>query len=238
MTQPLKTIPWRELEPQFLEEWGRPNGRVEAEHIAVLGPTRSGKSFFTTYVVKKRAEMRGSNVMVIATKPADKTLKDMHWPIVRKWPPEFGKHEQFILWPQAPRGAFEARKIQQEQIYEALNAIWHENSNTIVVFDEIAYVEQELKLKVLIDRYWREGSALGISVLATTQRPRNVTRYMWSEPAWVAAFRPDDEDEAKRVAEIIGGRRAFTQELLSLKRHEFILINRRERNACKTKIGT
>lgn len=234
----LPTIPWSELEPEFLEQWGRPNGRIEAEHIAVVGPTRSGKSYFTCYVVKKRAELRGSHVMVIATKPADKTIKDLGWPIIRKWPPEYGKHERFVLWPQAPRNAREARMVQAQTIYEALDAIWTEGSNTIVSFDEIAYVEQELGLKVLIERYYREGSALGISVLATTQRPRNVTRYMWSESAWIVAFRPDDEDEAKRVAEIIGGRKQYTESLMSLRRHQFILINRREHQAYISKLGT
>lgn len=234
----LERVKWSELEPAFLNAWGRPNGRIESEHIAVLGPTRSGKSYFTTYVTQKRVELRGSHVLVIATKPADKTLKNTKWPIIRKWPPQYHERPQCILWPQAPGDERLALRNQAFQIWTALNEIWHENSNTIVVFDEIAYVEQELHLKTLINRYWREGASLGISVLATTQRPRNVTRYMWSEPAWVVAFRPDDEDEAKRVAEIIGGRRKYGDVLNDLNRHEFVIINRREREAYITKIGT
>lgn len=235
---PIERVKWKELEPEFINSWGRPEGRIESEHISVVGPTRSGKSFFTTYVTKKRAEIRDSHVMVIATKPADKTLKSTSWPIIRKWPPEYGKHERFILWPQTSRDAKENYYNQRNTIGTALTAIWQENANTIVVFDEIAYVEQELQLKLLINRYWRESASLGITVMATTQRPRNVTRYMWSEPAWVVAFRPDDEDEAKRVAEIIGGRRLYTPALLDLHRHEFIIINRREREAYITKIGS
>jgi len=234
----VERVSWRELEPEFLNTWGRPNGRVEAEHISIVGPSGSGKSKFGTYVVSKRAEMRGSHVMVIATKPADRTLKGMGFSITRKWPPEYGKHEQFILWPKDTKNAYESRQGQAQEIYTALTDIWQENANTIVVFDEIAYVEQELGLKTIIERYWREGRSIGISLVATTQRPRNVTRYMWSEPSWVVAFRPDDEDEAKRVAEIIGGRRTYTQPLLELKRHEFILINRREREAYVSKLGT
>lgn len=234
----LEKVPWKDLEPEFLGNWGRPNGRVEAEHISIVGPTGSGKSMFQAYVAKKRVELRGSHAMIIATKPADSTLKDMHWPIIRKWPPEFGKHEHFILWPKSAQNAYEAKQLQKVEIYTALNSIWTENANTIVVFDEIAYIEQELGLKVLIERFWREGRSIGISLIATTQRPRNVTRYMWSEPTWVIAFRPDDEDEAKRVAEIIGGRKTFVEPLLNLQRHEFILINRRERVAYISKIGT
>lgn len=231
-------IPWAQLEPDFLSVWGRPNGKIESEHISIVGPTGSGKSKFQAYVLAQRVKLRGSHVMVIATKPADATLRAMRWPIIRKWPPEYGKHERFILWPPNPRNEHEARLIQHMTIREALNSIWQEKANTIVAFDEIAYVEQELKLRMLIERYWREGRSLGITILATTQRPRNVTRYMWSEPSWIVAFRPDDEDEARRVAEIIGGRRLFTQSLLDLQRHEFILINRRDKDVYISKLGT
>lgn len=234
----LETVPWRELEPEFLQQWGRPEGRIEAEHIAISGPTRSGKSYFLSYVCKKRAELRGSHAMIIATKPADGTLKRLGWPIIRKYPPPYGKHERFILWPQTTKDEHESKLAMHTDIRKALNDIWTPDANTIVVFDEIAFVEQELKLKTLIERYWREGAALGITVAATTQRPRNVTRYMWSEPAWFAAFRPPDEDEARRVAEIIGGRRTFLEPLLALRRHEFILINRNEREAYISKIGS
>lgn len=234
----LDTVKWSELEPEFLATWGRPNGRVEAEHISIVGPTGSGKSKFQTYVVDQRVKLRGSHAMIIATKPADSTLKNMKWPIIRKWPPEYGKHDHFILWPPSPRNAYEARRVQVEAIHTALTDIWQENSNTIVVFDEIAYIEQELKLKTLIERYWREARSIGISIIATTQRPRNVTRYMWSEPSWIIAFRPDDEDEALRVGEIIGGKRIYKDALLSLERHQFIIINRKEREAFVSKLGT
>lgn len=233
---PLEKVKWRELEPEFLNSWGRPNGKPGVEHISIVGPTGSGKSNFQTYVLRKRCEMRGSYAMVIATKPADSTLRKMHWPIVRRYPPEYGKHERFILWPETSRNEFESKVLQHKTIRTALTDIWQPDSNTIVAFDEIAYVEQELKLKTLIERYWREGRSLGITVVATTQRPRNVSRYMWSEPTWLVAFRPDDEDEARRVAEIIGGRRSFTDPLLSLHEYEFIITKRRSRTAYISKL--
>lgn len=232
----LQRVPWAELEPEFLSSWGRPNGKFGAEHVSIVGPTGSGKSNFQTYVVKARCEMRGSHAVIIATKPADTTLRKMQWPIIRKYPPEWKDREAYILWPQSTRNAAESLYLQRQTIGQCLTDIWVEGSNTIVVFDEIAYVEQELGLKVLINRYWREARSLGITVVATTQRPRNVTRYMWSEPTWIVAFRPDDEDEAKRVAEIIGGRRLYTEALLSLEEFEFIIIKRRSKEAYISKL--
>jgi hypothetical protein len=59
---------------------------------------------------------------------------------------------------------------------------------------------------------------------------------MWSEPSWVVAFRPDDEDEGRRVAEIIGGRSRFLDELMDLKEYEFLMIKRRTGLVYKTKL--
>lgn len=232
----LQRVPWHELEPEFISTWGRPNGKFGAEHVSIVGPTGSGKSNFQTYVMNKRCELRGSYAIIIATKRADSTLKSTHWPIVRKYPPEWKDREQYILWPESTRNAEESLYIQRSTIRQCLTDIWVENSNTIVAFDEIAYVEQELRLKTIINRYWREGRSIGITVVATTQRPRNVTRYMWSEPTWIVAFKPDDEDESKRVAEIIGGRKLYTDSLLSLKEYEFILIKRRTKEAYISKL--
>lgn len=221
-----------------MNTWGRPNGRISAEHISIVGPTGSGKSMFQTYVAEKRVELRDSHVMIVATKPADSTLRDMNWPIIRKYPPDFNDRKHFILWPPSPKNEEEAQKIQRDMIHEALSDKWHEESNFIVVFDEIAYVEVELGLKKIISRYWREGRSLGISIIATTQRPRNVTRYMWSEPSWIVAFQPNDEDEAARVAEIIGGRQKYRDALMNLEEFQFILISRKERKAYISKLGT
>lgn len=232
----VERVPWKDLEPDFLHSWGYPNGRYGSEHISIVGPTGSGKSMFQSYVLQKRTELRGSNAIVIATKPADSTLRKMHWPIIRKYPPEFHQSQRFILWPQTGKNEVESIRNMHIEIRKCLTDIWHEDSNTIVAFDEIAFVEQELKLKVLINRYWREARSLGITIVATTQRPRNVTRYMWSEPTWIVAFGPDDEDEARRVAEIVGGRRAYSEPLMSLKPYEFLIRKRRSNKAYISKL--
>lgn len=232
----IERIKWAELEPEFLSTWGRPNGKVGAEHVSIVGPTGSGKSRFQTYIAKRRNELRGSHCMLIATKPADSTLRGIQWPIVRTYPPPWDKSEKFILWPNTSRDAYKSKAIQFQTISHALTDIWVKDSNTLVIFDEIAYIEQELRMKTIIERYWREARSLGITIIATTQRPRNVSRYMWSEPTWLVAFRPDDEDEAKRVAEIIGGRRSFTAPLLELNEYEFIITKRRSRESYISKL--
>lgn len=233
----LETVPWSDLEPEFLHRWGWPNGKFQGEHLAIVGPTGSGKSMFQNHIVKRRAELRGSHIYILATKPADEQMKKLGWPVVNKWPPPYGKHEHVIFWPKAGKPV-EGINTQRQQIADFLNDLWRENANCVLVFDEIAYLEEELRLQRITNRYWREARTLGISMVAGTQRPRNVGRHMWAQSSWSVAFRPDDEDDAARVAEIIGGRSRYKEELLALKRHEFIIVERRARIAYVSRLGT
>ena len=89
-----------------------------------------------------------------------------------------------------------------EELGESVNlGIRHE--------DEIVYVEQELKLATVTSRYLREGRALGITVVATTQRPAGVSRTLHSETAWSVFFAPKDEEDAERMAQIAGNKTYF-----------------------------
>jgi hypothetical protein len=232
-------VDWKELEPEFIGAWGWPNGKWEPEHLAILGPTGSGKSKFMGHILTLRCDRGGASAIIICTKPGDKTTAGLvrkGWKLRRNWPPQYAENK-VIYWPPSGKpGSAEGIIAQRKAIQKALVDLWKEDSNTIVSFDEIAYIEDDLRLRPTITKYWREARALGITIVASTQRPRNVSRYMHSEPTWSVAFRPDDEDDAKRVAEIIGSRRTYTPELMQLNPYEFILINRRKRTAYISKL--
>lgn len=232
----VEKVSWNELGPEFLKTWGNAGGKFMPEHLAILGPTGSGKSFFMTEILKQRASLRGSHVCILATKPADGTLAKLGWPIINKWPPKYDQ-SQVIYWPKAGN-LNESIDKQRESVLHMMNSLWHENSNIILAFDEIAYIEEDLKLKQQITRYWREARALGITIVAATQRPRFVSRYMWSESSWTVAFRPKDEEDAEQVATVLGNRKYFKPILMSeLEKNEFLIINRDEREAYISKIN-
>ncbi len=220
--------------PAFLRAWGRPQGRVEAEHVAIVGPTGSGKSTVQAQILLGRADLRDTATVVVATKPADRTLTRMGWPIIRAWPPKFGQ-DQVILWPTSPNPSEQAETL-RPVIKDALEQMWTPDSNRIVAFDEIAYVEQELRLRTTMTTYYREARALGISLVATTQRPYHVSRYLWSEAQWIIAFRFNDRLDMKRVAEIMGGGNEWLPVLGNLRPHEFVLLRRGTGEAVISKV--
>jgi hypothetical protein len=202
------------------------------EFVEILGQNGSGKSLWERQILLERVAARGpktTGVVVICTKPADETIESMGWPIIDRWPPDYGKIQN-VFWPKPKSGMSDEQRqdYQRGKIRSLLNDLWQPDSNMIVVFDEIAYVEQELKLGPMLVRYYREARALGITIVATTQRPQGVTRYMHSESHWRAFFAPTDEDDAERMAQVAGGKRAYMPLLLSLdrERYEFLLVHK------------
>lgn len=226
-------VDWAELGPEFFAAWGYPRGEFMPEHVEILGQTGSGKSFFEKTILQERARLRGSRIVVVATKPADATLTSTGWPVVESWPPATGwtkdrrRYEQVIFWAKARGLSKDARVRQAQKIEDLLEMLWVPNSNIVVVFDEIAYVEKELGLRTHVERYFREARGLGITVVATTQRPQGVTRYMHSESAWSVFFAPKDEEDAERMAQVAGNKLYYRRVLGELDRtkYEFLLVH-------------
>lgn len=218
-------MPWTEFAARFAAE------HEQGEHVAIVGPTGSGKSvlgLMLCQVIGQRtaSDGRPARVVVFATKPRDRTVTALKWPQVREWPPGYGQ-EHVVVWPR-PRDP-ETRAERQRRVFQpVMRAIYNEGGQTVYV-DEIAYFEgtppEGLGLKGTVSEYWQSARSLDLTLIAGTQRPRNVSRSMWSEPTWVFVFRLEDEDDLKRVAQI-GGREQLEQIHDGLGGHEFVCVHR------------
>ncbi|MFJ8719750.1 hypothetical protein ACIRD9_42565 [Streptomyces violaceus] len=228
-------VPWEMLSVDFIEAWGRPNGSFQPEHVEVLGPTGSGKSYWEKWVLQERVRLRRSAVVILLTKPADKTLATLDWPVITKWPPSQwnDKNRQVIFHAKSTGLGKASRARQAEQVEQLLDGIWHPDANVVLAVDEIAYVEQELGLRTHMTTFFREGRTLGITIMASTQRPAGVSRAVHSETAWVVCFAPKDEDDAERMAQILGEKRHYRDVLMDLDREkrEFVLVHNLTREA-------
>lgn len=221
--------PWSELADDFTREWGRPGGRTDPEHLEVLGPSGCGKSYFTSRILADRARRRETHIVFIATKPADRTILALGWPIVSDWR-GVQRHPQCIFWPRTAALGARRKAYQEAKIRELLDRLWHPDSNTVVVFDEIAYVQKlSPELADIIDMYLREARSSGITLVMGKQRPQGVTREMHAETRWVVSFKPSDRNDAERTAELFGSKREWVPilESLNLDDHEFLIQNRR-----------
>ncbi len=218
-------VPWSVLGPDFIAQWGRPRGKAMPEHLEVLGPTGSGKSFLLVDILRERVRRRATSVVYIATKQADDTIGKLGWPITDKWR-DVAKHDQVVYWPRTKELGVKRKAYQAAKVQDLLDRLWQPEANTTVVFDEVAYIEAlSSELKATVQMYLREGRSHGLECVMGKQRPQGIQRDMHSETDWKVAFRMNDFEDNERTAQMFGAKRSFTPVLESLdrERHEFLI---------------
>lgn len=220
-TLTIERRPWSQLEADFIREWGRPNGRNDPEHIEFIGPNGSGKTYFKAKLLQKRVEVRKTGVVCICTKPADETMMKLGWPIVQDWN-GVKTNPQVIFWPRTKALGRARKAYQSEKIEDLLARLWVPNSNNIVDFDEVAYVEKlSPELRDTVEMYLREARSQKITLSLGKQRPQGVTREMHAETMITVVFKPKDRADAERCAELLGSKRDWVPILASLSRDRF-----------------
>lgn len=217
----IERIPWSALGPGFIANWGRPRGKNEPEHLEVLGPTGSGKGVLLRDILLERARRRGTSIVFICTKNADRTTASMNWPIVDSWR-GVSQHDQVVFWPRTGLKGTRRKQYQAAKVQDLLDNLWEPEANTVVVFDEFLYVESLTpNLKDTLGMYLREGRSHGIACVMGKQRPQGVQRDMHSETDWKFAFKQNDTDDNERLAQLFGNKRAMIPVIESLDRERF-----------------
>jgi nucleoside-triphosphatase THEP1 len=230
----VRRLPWSVLGPEFAAVWGRADvAEPEPEHAEIIGMNGSGKSYLLMKMLQDRMKVRHSHIILVVTKRADKVFAKLGWPIVREIR-ELRKYRQCIYWPQTNLIGRQRRAFHELRIREFLTRYWVPDSNRVIAFDEIAYIESlSPDVKELVAMYWREGRSNGITVVAMKQRPQGVQRDMSSETWWTFAFVPKDRSDAERFAELFGSKRDWLPVFDSMNpdNHEFLVRHTRSRQA-------
>lgn len=226
----VERVAWEDLGPEVMAAWGRkPNGEFDPEGMTVYGLSGGGKSYFVRYILKQRAMARGSAVVCVVTKRTDATMASMGWPIIDRWPPEYGQNQVIVWIP--PKGLSLAHRVpQRKAVRELMDSLWVPGSNTVVYWDELTYIEKALGLKTEMETFYREGRTYGITNVASMQRPAYVTRLAHSEPGWSVSFRPKDADDRDRIAEVFGDRAHYREVLKDLDRWKYEFLIRHDRS--------
>ena len=221
----VERVPWSALSPDFVREYSRKDGKFQPEHMEIIGQTGSGKTFLLVQILIMLVMLRNTSIIFIATKQADVTVTALGWPVVDSWR-EVQKHDQVVFWPRTKKIGSARKAYQAAKIQELLDHLWTPEANTIVVFDEFAYIEGLSRdLKDTLQMYLREGRSHGIACIMGKQRAQGVQRDMHSESTWTIIFPIKDREDRLRTAELLGGRSEWLPVLNTLNkdRHEFLI---------------
>lgn len=223
--------PWSVIGEDFIDAWGHDEkGKLRAEHWEVEGQSGSGKSYLIATVMQQRAQRWDTTTIGIVTKSTDDSLPLLGWPIVGDTK-ELQQFRQCLFWPKTKAQGQEREVFHEQAIYALLTWLWPdpgETADLVVYMDEIRYLESlSPRLKKLIRMYWREGRSHGISIIAGAQRPLEMVRDMHSEARWKSVFKPADEADMERFAQLLGPHRDWEPVLHSLDQelHQFVLKN-------------
>ncbi len=221
----VERVPWSVVGPEFVAKWGRFDPKdPQPEHLELLGQNGSGKTFWLTQVNAEMIRRRNSSIIFVATKKADKTISAMGFPIAETWR-EAQKHDQVLFWPRTGKTGAARKTYQASRIQELLDNLWQEDANTIVEFDEFAYVEALSRdLRDTLQMYLREGRSHNITVVLGKQRAQGIQRDAHSETRVTVAFKVKDLDDRIRLAELLGNRKELLPVIdsLDLEKHEFL----------------
>jgi hypothetical protein len=229
-------IPWSKLAPTFHVLFGNADpADPQPEHIEYIGQNGSGKTHLAGKIAQERAFVTGRPSIIFAHKPVDPTLLKIGFPIASTWDGLVKNvrdgHINNIYWPRTKLMGHDRAAWYDGQMTNVLDHLWASTTpktpaDTDLIMDDAGFIEEELagtfgRLK----QYLREGRAPGFSVGLLKQRPQGGTRLATSETQWTAGFRPKDDSDLERWAELFGSRRDWMPVFRTLDRmrREFVI---------------
>ena len=216
------TAPWSEVLPEFMELW------EQGQHVIIIGRTGRGKTTFEHAILDARLEERDASVVIIETKPRDRTMQRLAregWHVIKRWPPDYAARasRRVILWPPYSVPS-RARATTGPVIVEALDEIMLEGGWTVCL-DEAGYLVETLGLRHVLDEFWQGARTSGICLVAGSQRPVWIARGQVSQGDWAISFVISDEDDRERMAQVMGSRKLWKPEIARLRDHQLLLVN-------------
>lgn len=208
----------------------------QGQHVAMIGPTESGKSTLTYSILPKR-----KYVTFFATKPRDETLEAFAakggFVRIEDWPPVKGRFSKKpispeemprrLLWPDATRMSRETLENQRQVFLRAFHDIYGSGA-WCTVWDEfwmmcsILGMEEEARIML------QQARSNDISFVIGAQRPSRIPLEVFDQTTHLFFWRDNDQRNLERIGGIgwldANPIRAF---VANLQPHQVLYLNTR-----------
>lgn len=213
-------IEWAEFWPMFRRKYERAKP-YEAQHVTVLGPTRTGKSVLAAQVAALRPY-----VFATMTKPKDepmrRLLRSQGYRLALEIPePQLAR--RVAIWPKFTGNASKA--VQRAVFGKAFDdgfaaGIWH------AFVDEGHYVCKELRLGEHVRTWSQQGASNGNGLILCAQRPAWLPKDIYSA-RHLFLFGTNASDDLASIGGLNGAdERAVRRIVANLGRqHHFLYID-------------
>lgn len=199
----------------------------QGEHVAIIGPTGSGKTTVSQMLLDLR-----TYVVVLAVKLEDETLERFmagpkygrkKYKVIKTWPPKY-PDTRVILWLRPKELGIS--NDQRQKLQKALNSTYMQGGWT-VFFDDAGYITGYLGMGKELGIMLNQGRSHHLTVVAAMTQPRSIVARLPSETfkqcRHQLIFKFDNEDEVKAIGSIAGINWHHLLELMSkLRDHDFI----------------
>lgn len=176
-------------------DWPNPN-------VALIGRPGSGKTTLARTILQLR-----DRVVVFGTKAEDPSLYEpfrrLGYRLTDQFNPRDTRHPKIIYRPRLTEASAAGLAAQREQFRNALLGIFRYGGWTVYL-DEVRYLTETLKLETELNLLWLQGRALGIVIVAGTQRPVSVPINMFEASAHLFTWRINGLDDRRTMAAYTG----------------------------------
>lgn len=217
-------VPWDVFDTRFTWKQG--------EHVALVGPTNSGKTTLLISILGKR-----TYIAVAATKPRDSTMDYLishgyrryeRWPAV---PPR--KSPKRVIWPDAT--SIDSDREQKATFQDMFGQVYREGGWALVC-DEGYVMAEMLGLKREMRQIWTQGRSLGVSFCVATQRPRWVPLEMYDQSTHLFFWQNNDQRSLDTLGDINKRSSTLVKEIIvNLEQYQVLYVNTRTGQMMRTR---
>jgi|SRR5688572_3374209 len=210
------------------------------EHVTILGPTNSGKTYLGYQLLDATATPK-LPAIVLVMKPRDATVdrwsKTVEFKKIRVWPPPISqwvakKPRGYVLWP---RFVHDPERDDAELFRQFHRCLMdsYKRGNRIVFGDEAYSLAEELSLERIMITLWTKGRSMDCGFWVASQKPTHIPLWAYSMAEHLFIHHDPDKRARQRYAEIGGVDPKLVEDtVMSLKRHEFLYIRRVDGAMC------